>query len=118
MARVTSLLARPWTLPALWREVKLALRLLREPRVPMWVRATIPTAFLYVVSPVDLLPDFIPGVGQIDDLVILFAAVKLFIRLCPLAAVAFHRDAIADRRPFSPMAPTNVVIEADFRREG
>jgi uncharacterized membrane protein YkvA (DUF1232 family) len=115
--RVTPWLTKPWALPALWREVKLAIRLFREPRVPLLVRGTIPLALLYVISPVDLLPDFIPGIGQIDDLVLLYAAVRLFIRLCPLPAVDFHRRAIQSREPFSPMPSSGVVIDADFRRD-
>lgn len=108
---------RPWALPAIWRDIKLAARLLREPRVAGWVRAAVPLAVLYVISPVDLLPDFIPGIGQVDDVVLMYAAVRLLIRLAPLAAVEFHRRAIERRQPFSRMPSSSVVIEADFRRE-
>ena len=111
------MLLRPWTMRALWREVRLAMRLFREPLVPGWAKATIPIALLYVISPVDLLPDVIPGIGQIDDLVLLYGAIKLFLRVSPTAAVTFHQSAIEKGRPFTTMPPSDVVIEADYTRD-
>ena len=116
-ARPSSWLLRPWTLRELWREVRLALRLCREPCVPAWAKATLPVALLYVISPVDLLPAVIPGIGQIDDLLLLYLALKLFLRLSPGAAVDFHQEAIARKRPFSTMPPSEAVIDAEFRRD-
>lgn len=50
--------------------------LMRDPQIPFWAKAAIPAiAAAYVISPVDLIPDFLLGVGQIDDIgVILLAA--------------------------------------------
>lgn len=50
--------------------------LMRDPKIPFWAKAAIPAiAAAYVISPVDLIPDFLLGVGQIDDIgVILLAA--------------------------------------------
>jgi uncharacterized membrane protein YkvA (DUF1232 family) len=108
---------RPWLLRTAWREVRLAARLLRDPRVPLAARALLPVALLYVISPVDILPDFIPGIGQVDDLVLLYAAVRLFLRVAPAAATAFHRDALDRKRPYQPMPPDGEVIDADYRRD-
>jgi uncharacterized membrane protein YkvA (DUF1232 family) len=116
-ARLGSLMLRPWLLRTLWRDVRLALRLLREPYVPAWAKAAVPLALLYVVSPIDILPDVLPGVGQLDDLALLYAAIKVFLRLSPQAAVNFHQDAIARRQPFSAMPASDVVIDADYRRD-
>ena len=116
-ARIGSILMRPWTMRALWREVRLASRLLREPAVPFWAKAAVPIALLYVASPVDLLPDVIPGIGQVDDLVLLYAALKLFLRVSPASAVEFHQTAIDRRKRFSVMPPSEVVIDAEFRRD-
>lgn len=91
-------------------------RLLREPSVPMWTKLVLPVALLYVLSPVDFLPDVLPGLGQIDDLVLLFAAVKLFVRFSPPDAVGFHRDAITRRQRFRTMSPADTVIDAEFKR--
>lgn len=50
--------------------------LMRDPKIPFWAKAAIPAmAAAYVISPIDLIPDFLLGAGQIDDIgVILLAA--------------------------------------------
>lgn len=113
--RISSWLSRPWSLRALITQARLAFRLLREPRVPMVLKAVPFLALLYVVSPIDFVPDFIPGLGQLDDLGIVLAALELFVRLCPGGVHAFHRDAINQRRRYSPMTPTDEIIEAEWR---
>ena len=96
---------------------RLALRLLREPNVPIWTKALPIAAAVYLVSPLDVIPDVLPLVGQIDDAAIALIALRLFVYLCPLPAVTFHRDAIAQGRPFSPMPLDGKVIDAEWRRE-
>jgi uncharacterized membrane protein YkvA (DUF1232 family) len=113
--RISSWLSRPLSLRSLVLQARLATRLLREPRVAMGLKALPLLASLYVVSPIDLVPDFIPGLGQLDDLGIILAAVELFVRLCPTGAQTFHREAIARRRRYAPMASTDDVIEAEWR---
>jgi uncharacterized membrane protein YkvA (DUF1232 family) len=114
--RPTSWLARPGLLRTLLSDARLAFRLVREPLVPMLVKALPLAALLYVISPLDVLPDVIPVVGQLDDLGIILIALKAFLKLSPAAAAAFHKEAIARGRKFSPMAPTDYVIDAEFRR--
>ena len=48
--------------------VKLAYRLMRDPRVPHKQKVFLSAALAYVVAPVDLVPDFIPFIGRADDL--------------------------------------------------
>ena len=93
-------------------EPAVAFRLFRESRVPMVLKAVPLLALLYVISPVDFVPDFIPGLGQLDDLGIIIAALELFVRLCPSVAQSFHQEAINLRRRYSPMTPTDEIIEA------
>ena len=113
--RISSWLSRPWSLRALIAQARLAFRLFREPRVPMVLKAVPLLGLLYVISPVDFVPDFIPGLGQLDDLGIILAALELFVRLYPGGAQTFHREAIIQRRRYSPMTPTDEVIEAEWR---
>jgi uncharacterized membrane protein YkvA (DUF1232 family) len=111
-----SWLARSRTVGALLSDVHLTLRLLREPAVPAYLKVVPFAALAYVLSPLDLLPDFIPIVGQLDDLGVVILGVKLFLRLCPADVVAFHRDAIVQHRPFAPMTRGGAeVIDAEFR---
>jgi uncharacterized membrane protein YkvA (DUF1232 family) len=114
--RTTSWLWRPEIFTTLVSHARLAIRLLREPRVPLLTKAVPMLAILYVVSPIDLVPDILPAIGEIDDLTVILAAVAVFLRLCPSAAAAFHRAAIAHGRRYAPMSPTDDVIDAEWRR--
>ena len=97
--------------------VRLAIRLLREPRVGLLVKALPLLAAVYVVSPLDFVPDVIPVLGQLDDMGILLISIEAFLKLCPAEAVVFHRTAIDDGRRYSPMSATDQVIDAEWRRE-
>jgi uncharacterized membrane protein YkvA (DUF1232 family) len=46
-------------------------------RIPYWTIAAIVVALLYVLNPLDLIPDFIPGLGQIDDAAVIAACLLL-----------------------------------------
>ena len=102
---------------ALFAELRLAWRLVREPRVPSFAKAVPALALLYVLSPLDFIPDILPVLGQVDDLGILILSVKLFLRLCPQAVTEFHTAAMTSGRRYAPMAPADVVIEATYRRD-
>lgn len=56
---------------------------LKDPQTPWTARLIIGCTVAYAVSPIDLIPDFIPVLGQLDDLVILPALIVLAIRLIP-----------------------------------
>jgi uncharacterized membrane protein YkvA (DUF1232 family) len=114
--RVTSWLSGPNLLRTLLAQVRLVLRLVREPRVPLLAKAVPILAAIYVVSPIDLLPDVLPVIGQLDDVGIVLIAIELFLRLCPPAATAFHQGAIAQGRSYSPMAASDDYIDAEWRR--
>jgi uncharacterized membrane protein YkvA (DUF1232 family) len=106
---------RAGLLRSAWSDVRLAARLAREPRVP-WLTKMLPLlAVLYVVSPLDIAPDILPGLGQLDDIGVVLIALKLFLRLCPAWCVAFHREESLKGRPYSPASPHADIIEAEFR---
>jgi uncharacterized membrane protein YkvA (DUF1232 family) len=117
MARVTPWLARPSLLGSLVQRVRLSLRLLREPRVSLLVKAIPAAALVYLVSPVDFAPDFLPLLGQLDDLGVLFVALQAFLFLCPGPAVEFHKSALAEGRKYSAMPTGADYIDASFHRE-
>jgi len=78
--------------------VRLYWRLLRDPRVSIWPKALLVAALGYVVLPFDLIPDAIPLLGEVDDVVILVAAARWFPQLCPPEVVREHAEAIDRRR--------------------
>ena|SRR5215467_4801520 len=70
-----------WHLPNF---VKLYWRLFKDRRVPIRAKALLIAAVLYVLDPIDLLPDFLfPFVGAVDDLAVVIFAARWFISLCP-----------------------------------
>jgi len=57
--------------------------LMRDPRVPVPLKALMVAALAYLVSPLDLVPDVIPVLGQADDLTVLLLVLDIFIRNAP-----------------------------------
>ncbi len=55
----------------------------KDPQTPLLARVVIIVAVAYAVSPIDLIPDFIPVFGQLDDLLILPLLIALAIRIIP-----------------------------------
>jgi len=66
----------------LMREGQLAWHLFRDPRVPTLAKFIPALALLYVLMPIDIIPDWIPFIGGVDDIAIASGAITLFIRVC------------------------------------
>jgi len=112
-----SWLAKPSLLKTLLTQARLALRLVREPAVPIPPKLVIGGAACYLIWPIDLLPDLFPLLGQLDDIGVVMAALQLFLHLCPEAPASFHRAALAAGRRYSPMPQQDRVMDAEFRRD-
>ena len=54
-------------------------RLLTDPRVEWWRKALLVAVIVYLASPIDLVPDFIPVAGQLDDAVLVILAVRVLL---------------------------------------
>ena len=65
----------------------------RDPRTPWYVRALIFFVVIHTLSPIDLIPDFIPVLGYLDDLIITPGGLWLAIRLIPPEVMADARTA-------------------------
>lgn len=70
-------------------------RLLKDSRVPIWPKMLLLLIAAYVFAPVDILPDFLLALGQVDDLLIIYLGIRAFIRLCPKEVVREHVQSIA-----------------------
>ncbi len=91
-------------LHAVLDQFRLAWRLLGDSRVPLWMKAVpivIPLA--YLMMPIDIIPDFFVGAGQLDDLVVILIALRLFIGLVPDAIVNVHLSEKQKRRRDAPV---------------
>ena len=68
----------------------------RDPRVPWYAKVAVAGVAAYALSPVDLIPDFIPVLGYLDDVVIVPLGILLAVRLVPPVLMAeFRRSAAA-----------------------
>ena len=74
------------------REVRVWSLVLKDPRTPRVSKLLLGAAIAYLVSPVDLIPDFIPVLGQLDDLVIVRGLVRLAMRFIPREVIADCRE--------------------------
>ncbi len=84
----------------------------RDPRTPWPARLVAALVVGYAFSPIDLIPDFIPVLGLLDDLVLLPLGVALVLRMIPDAVMADARtraETIADR-PTSRVAAVVIVL--------
>jgi len=81
-------------LAGLIKQIRLLWRLLNDPRVPAWVKTIPLVALLYLIFPIDLIPDPALGLGQLDDLAIILLGLKLFRDFSPPAVVREHEDEI------------------------
>ena len=96
---------------------RLAARLVRDPRVPLLAKGLLALAGVYLVSPLDIIPDVMPIIGEVDDFAVGLLALQFFLQLCPPDAVAYHRAAIAQGHRFTRMPASGPVIDAEFRRQ-
>jgi|SRR5262245_31219666 len=83
----------------------------RDPRVPWYAKAVAIAVAAYALSPVDLIPDFVPVLGYLDDLIIVPAGIALVIYLIPPEIMAQHRNMaiVAQDRPVSRVAGAVIV---------
>ncbi len=61
---------------------------MRHPDTPWWLRALMACVVAYALSPIDLIPDFIPVLGYLDDLLLLPLGIWLAVRLMPPAILS------------------------------
>jgi uncharacterized membrane protein YkvA (DUF1232 family) len=73
------------------REVMTLWFALQHPDTPWYARALCAVVTAYALSPVDLIPDFIPVLGYLDDLLIVPAGVWLLLKLIPAAVLVESR---------------------------
>lgn len=83
--------ARHWA-TKLKREVLAVYFAARDPRVPWYAKAVAAVVVAYALSPIDLIPDFIPIIGYLDDLIVLPLGLMIVVRLVPPALMAEHRE--------------------------
>lgn len=96
---------------ALKREAAALFLAARDPRTPLAAKLIAGFVAAYALSPIDLIPDFIPVLGLLDELVVLPAGIALAVRLIPPPLMAEFRARAAEMesRPKSRTAAATIV---------
>jgi uncharacterized membrane protein YkvA (DUF1232 family) len=84
----------------------------RDARTPWYAKVLAGAIVAYALSPIDLIPDFVPVLGYLDELLLLPAAIWLALRLVPepVLADARRRAEAALERPTSRVAAVVIVL--------
>ncbi len=99
----------PRFLPHILRFARLVWRLSFDKRVPILLRALLPVAIIYAVSPFDLVPDRLPILGRFDDLIFIALSLLLLVKLSPKEAVDEHNGVAPPSNRPEEKDPKNVV---------
>jgi uncharacterized membrane protein YkvA (DUF1232 family) len=71
-------------------KLRLAWRLFRDPDTPILAKSVMPAVLLYLASPLDIIPDFIPLLGQLDDVLVIGAGLAVVLWLTPASVIQDH----------------------------
>ena len=71
-----------WTLVR--RDARLLWLAMKHPQSPRWLKPAVGLMVLYVISPIDLIPDVIPFLGVMDDVVLVPLAIRFVLRRLPV----------------------------------
>ena len=90
---------------ALKRELVAVSIAYRDPRTPWYARAVAVLVIAYALSPIDLIPDFIPFLGYLDDLILVPLGIYITLRLIPKEVMVSARETAAS-------TPNSLTTEA------
>ena len=99
---------RDWA-RAIKRDVAALYIAARDPRVPWYAKLAAAAVAAYALSPIDLIPDFIPVLGYLDEVIILPVAISLVIKMIPAPLMAEFR-AEAQRRAERPTSRAGALL--------
>ena len=95
--------------------VTTARRLRKDPRVPRRVKIAVAFAGLWVLSPIDLIPEFLPIIGPLDDIVVVALALRYAARRVPPEALVEAWP--AERRILDRLAPATASVATPQKAE-
>ncbi len=86
----------------------------RDPRTPWYAKLLVAGIVAYVFSPIDLIPDFVPVLGYVDDLILIPLGIALAIKLVPHSILvecrARAQQTTQNRKPVSRIAGAVIVV--------
>lgn len=99
-----------------WKKLVLMKRIASDPGLPKPARLIPGLIAAYLLSPIDLVPDFIPVLGQMDDLIVVGLLLWLFFRMTPKDLTARHQAAI-DAEPETGYDLENLLNKFSLKRK-
>jgi uncharacterized membrane protein YkvA (DUF1232 family) len=81
----------------------------RDPRTPWYAKLVAAGVVAYALSPIDLIPDFIPVLGYLDDLIIVPAGIALVLRMVPANVLSDCREK-ASQQAARPISRTGAAV--------
>lgn len=96
-----------------WQQTRLVFRLLRDPEVPIYLKVVPFIGLFYVIMPIDFISDFVPVMGQLDDLTALIVGAKVFIELAPTHVVDRLMQEIRIQDGYETVIEGEIVDELD-----
>ena len=100
---------RQWA-RSLKREIIALYLAARDPRVPWYAKIVAACVAAYALSPIDLIPDFIPVLGYLDDVILVPLGIALAIRLIPPALFEEHRQTASARMSVRPRSRIGAAV--------
>ena len=114
MGKRGNIMWRFWALLKLFRkDLVVMLLAMRHPGTPRRIKGLMLLAFLYLISPVDLIPDAIPVLGIMDDAVIVPAAICGLMRMLPSSVRAdseYQAQVVARRLPYFMLGASILIF--------
>ena len=99
----------PRLLPKIIKLAGLVWRLTFDKRVSIFLRALVPLAVIYVISPIDLIRDRLPIIGRFDDLIVFGLAILFLTKLAPRRIVDEHLGVVPESDRPEDKDPDKVV---------
>lgn len=97
---------------ALKAEIAVLASAVCDPRTPLAAKILGAIVVAYAVSPIDLIPDFIPVIGYLDDLILVPLGLWAVRRMIPAEVMAEHRTRVAAGTRLAPNRTAAMVIVA------
>jgi uncharacterized membrane protein YkvA (DUF1232 family) len=96
---------------ALTREVYALTIAARDPRVPWYAKVVMGLVLAYALSPIDLIPDFVPVLGYLDDLIIIPLGITIAVRMVPAQVMTDARKQAEElARQGKPVSRIGAII--------
>ncbi len=99
----------------LWQQIRLVFYLIKDRDVPIYLKILPFLGVLYVLFPIDLVTDFVPVLGQLDDVTLLLIGAKVFIEMSPPQVVARYMDQMRGQNSGAIVEGTATDVVADVK---